>query len=406
MFNMPILNIVISLIFLFLLYSLFATSLKEGIATILGLRARMLEKAIVQMLENDPHKPVVFIGLDVNALWKYIAGKFKRVANFIYSGWHPKPKEKIHQLFYDDTIIRNFCKTPFTKPSYISAENFSRVIVDLIHEYDGGKNTDLADKINGSDILDDKTKKMFGTFLVEAGYDTERFRDKLEGWYNDTMDRVSGWYKRQAQIILFLIGLTLAISFNIDVIRISQTLSNNTTLQTTVANMATDFSIQHKNDSDIDSTTKSKVNKIAISNINGLDSATKQQIGEMNGLLGLGWTFTQKDSCMCEYKGKNGKPVKTNKSFIHAETITLWQKLKYIFSCTFANSFKCISFILFAIAISLGAPFWFDLLNNLVNLRAAGKVPDDKTDSKQTGTSNATSVITTINQSPETGAIG
>jgi len=403
---MPILNIVISLVFLFLLYSLLATSLKEGIATILGLRARMLEKAIVQMLENDPHKPFVLLGLDVSALGKYITATFKRAANFIYSGWHPKPKQKIHQLFYDDTIIRNFSKTPFTKPSYISAENFSRVIVDLIHEYDGGKNATLADKINGSDILDDKTKKMFTTFLVEAGYDIQRFRDKLEGWYNDTMDRVSGWYKRQAQIILFLIGLTLAISFNIDIIRISTTLSNNTALQTTVANMATDFSIQHKNDSSIDSATKRKVNTIAISNINGLDSATKQQIGEMNGLLGLGWTFTQKDSCMCEHKEKNTKSVNAKSIVAHPKTITMCQKIEYVFSCMFASSFKCISFILFAVGISLGAPFWFDLLNNLVNLRAAGKVPDDKTDAKQSGSSNATSVITTINQSPETGAVG
>ena len=31
--------------------------------------------------------------------------------------------------------------------------------------------------------------------------------------------------------------------------------------------------------------------------------------------------------------------------------------------------------VLVAVAASFGAPFWFDLLNRLVNLRAAGKPP-------------------------------
>ncbi len=36
-------------------------------------------------------------------------------------------------------------------------------------------------------------------------------------------------------------------------------------------------------------------------------------------------------------------------------------------------------FLLAALAASLGAPFWFDLLNRFVNLRAAGKKPEPQT---------------------------
>lgn len=39
------------------------------------------------------------------------------------------------------------------------------------------------------------------------------------------MDRATGWYKRQAQKILMVIGLVLAISFNVDTIAIVSKLS-------------------------------------------------------------------------------------------------------------------------------------------------------------------------------------
>jgi hypothetical protein len=42
-------------------------------------------------------------------------------------------------------------------------------------------------------------------------------------------------------------------------------------------------------------------------------------------------------------------------------------------------AFNFIGWLLMAIAVSLGAPFWFDLLNKLVNLRLAGVKPDKAT---------------------------
>ncbi len=38
--------------------------------------------------------------------------------------------------------------------------------------------------------------------------------------------------------------------------------------------------------------------------------------------------------------------------------------------------FNFAGWLLMAIAVSLGAPFWFDLLNKLVNLRMAGVKPE------------------------------
>jgi hypothetical protein len=38
---------------------------------------------------------------------------------------------------------------------------------------------------------------------------------------------------------------------------------------------------------------------------------------------------------------------------------------------------RLLGWMLTILAISLGAPFWFDMLNKLVNVRSAGKSPDE-----------------------------
>jgi len=37
-----------------------------------------------------------------------------------------------------------------------------------------------------------------------------------------------------------------------------------------------------------------------------------------------------------------------------------------------------LGWLLTAMAISLGAPFWFDILNKVVTVRASGKAPEEK----------------------------
>ena len=39
-----------------------------------------------------------------------------------------------------------------------------------------------------------------------------------------------------------------------------------------------------------------------------------------------------------------------------------------------------IGWILTALAVSIGAPFWFDLLNRFMNIRNAGRAPDERQD--------------------------
>lgn len=50
------------------------------------------------------------------------------------------------------------------------------------------------------------------------------FKDNVEQWFNDSMDRLSGWYKRKAQLSAFIIGLVISLVFNIDSLELSERL--------------------------------------------------------------------------------------------------------------------------------------------------------------------------------------
>ena len=45
--------------------------------------------------------------------------------------------------------------------------------------------------------------------LEAADGDRDRLRKSLEDWYDDTMDRVSGWYKRYIQRIVLVLSVVL-----------------------------------------------------------------------------------------------------------------------------------------------------------------------------------------------------
>lgn len=55
--------------------------------------------------------------------------------------------------------------------------------------------------------------------------DKAKFRGLMENWYEDQMDRVAGWYKLKLTFLIFIIGLVIACTFNVDTIRLTTDLS-------------------------------------------------------------------------------------------------------------------------------------------------------------------------------------
>src|SRR5262249_37503266 len=114
-------------------------------------------------------------------------------------------------------------------PSYIPSRNFA---LALLHTVSGDGVLSLESvKANALALPDSRVKQALLTAIGEAGNDLSRARASLEAWFDSSMDRVSGWYKRESQWILMAIGLVLAVALNIDTLGVARDLTQNNLLR-------------------------------------------------------------------------------------------------------------------------------------------------------------------------------
>ncbi|MFY7937196.1 MAG: hypothetical protein ACOVOQ_07460 [Flavobacterium sp.] len=314
------LNIVISLVFIYTLYSLLVTTLNEMIASFFNLRAKTLEKGIKRMLTDQSDK-----------------------------------NNSIMNQFYQQPLIKNLGEKNNKKPSYISSKSFSKALVYLCNDLSGDiaeSQQQLLAGIQKIKEVNPQTGKYLETLYNEADGKLEEFQKAAEDWFNETMDRTTGWYKKQTQKITLLVAFIVALSFNVDTIGIVKNLSVNPKLATEVVEMADKYAKATKNNSVEPRKEADELIRTSLENAQKL-VAKNSDIQNANAILGLGW-----------------KDIKREEILIS------------ILGC-----------FLTALAISLGAPFWFDLLNKLMQLRGSKKM---ETESK-TPVPNTQITVTTTN---------
>ena len=126
------LDVVIGLVFVYLLYSLLATLVCEIIATNLGLRARNLHLAIRRMLEDSAltSEPKI---------WAFL----KSFVNTFYN-FFANPDGPAASAFFNLPAIKYRAKNSlFSKPSYITKQTFSKAMMELFRRYGNDAHSDL-----------------------------------------------------------------------------------------------------------------------------------------------------------------------------------------------------------------------------------------------------------------------
>lgn len=285
MFGSNVLEVAIGIVFVYLLMSLICSTINEQvIARLFALRSKTLEDGIKTML-NDP--------------------KGVKLAKDFYD--NPLIQGLAKQGVFDKVIRRD------SKPSYISPSIFALVIKDIA--------------ATNPDAIPPALK----TILDRAKGDVQQELASIEKWFNDTMDRVSGWYKRKVQLILLALAFIIAVYLNVDTISLINSLSNNTVLRASIvsATQGTDKSI-------LDPTNSKQLQQLQ-TNFQTIQPT-------------LGWTIP---------------PQNANDLIL---------KIVGLLATTFA--------------VSLGAPFWFDILGNIMQVRAAGDQPPPSTPSIQVNASS------------------
>lgn len=312
MFDSVILEVTIGLLFIYCIYSLFASIINEIIASALSLRARKLFHAICRMLTDEGNSPL---------------GK------------------SLLQDFVNHPLIKYMNSGVFSKrPSYINPENFSKSVIDILKGFDALEKSESVNKIreklrelgkkdNQYEKQSD-TVKLLISFLNDAENDLDKFKKSLENWFNDMMERTSGWYKRQSQLIVLSIGFILALSFHVNTFEIVTRLANDKNAREQLINISENY-VKNRQTVLDSSATASRLDTLVMR----ADSIYVTDIKQANKILGLG---------LSTWKNPPGG------------------LLLSILGC-----------FVTALAISLGAPFWFDLLSLFMKLRGTGKKPEE-----------------------------
>ena len=354
MLGLPTLDVAIGVAFFYLVFSLICTTANEAIARWLKKRPRTLEEAIHQLLGNN------------------------ELENAVLN----------HPLI--GNLSRSSKKGGRDVPSYIPSSTFATALVDLLT----GKQpvTDMAavgkvlttgDASGGRiSTADDKlipiprsTQVSLKTLLDRAGNDSDRFHAEIERWYNATMDRAKGWYKRYIQRQTYILAAAIVLWADFDTIQVVRRLWTDSALRTVVVEQARQrvnltssgelplatYENPEKPDEgkpiQVEHTGASSPLNAGEQELVGSVTGWERDLGELRNELATG-----------------GNAADSRSKWLN---VLIWV-LMHIFGWSIS-----------LFAISLGAPFWFDVLNRFMNLRNAGRAPDEPR-AKNVGGSPAT----------------
>ena len=250
----------------------------------------------------------------------------------------------------EDTLLNKFLNNPMFKqlsyqyshkstnpPSYVNPSSFRMILMDIIMNdakvSDLCKIEEIEAKIEALD--NEEIRAVLRQLLRESDGKVEVFRAKIEEWFNAVMDRASGWYKRKTQLILIWLGLAIAVLFNADTISIFDRLQKDPDTAEKIAQMAEDYVATHENDS-----TLVKTNMEYEEALDEVKKIKDTQLNYMRSRLGMGWDE------------------------VNTATFTNYDWIV-----------KILGWIITALAISKGAPFWFDILKKIVSVRSSGSKP-------------------------------
>ncbi|HXH39509.1 MAG TPA: hypothetical protein VNN08_12840 [Thermoanaerobaculia bacterium] len=411
MLGLDMLDVAIGVVFVYLLLSLIASAAAEVWEGIWKMRAVYLERGLKELLHDDDL---------VASLYNHA------IVNGLYEGNYTQDKTDQPSRF---AKLRSLLPSGSKLPSYIPARTFALAIMDLLLSSTGTtpapvipdaaqstaaartavntqdvamRETDAQSSPPSSpltsppggpksgvvltpsdDLLINQARHAVILLSNAAGNDAEQARKNIEEWYNNAMDRVSGWYKRRTQVFLFGVGLVLAIVLNVDSIRVVTALSTDKPKRDAIVGIATAYQKENpklpaapSTDTNQPAATSTQATSTSTSplddpSVAGAKAQTSAALQELDKLgLPIGW---KNYGCPLCASAAQCDPVVP---FLAARYPEFGYKFGY------SQWMRCwllvlVGWLITALAVSLGAPFWFDMLNKIIVVRSTVK-PQEK----------------------------
>jgi hypothetical protein len=329
-FDYPALDVAIGLVFVYIVLALVCSTINESISTAVGLRARYLQVGLLNLLSGSA------TATD--------AGK-ETVKDFYR---HPlvqgliKPGHGADPSFDPTSVTKWWRKPPY--PSYVPSRTFITAVMDLARDAESkvakvdketadaqvkAAHARMAKAEEGVErslaaIPNAQLSEALLALFRASGKNVAQFQLATEQWFDDSMQRVSGWYKRRVHLILLVIATVVVVLLNADSLSAGRVLWRDDAVRAAVVKKA-------------EAAANGKLDQVEVEN------AVKQLD------LPLGWQL----------------------SFGDAPTELPNDALAWLA--------KLAGLALTIGAILLGAPFWFDLLGKIVRVRGTGAPPPPTT---------------------------
>jgi hypothetical protein len=429
MLGSPILDVAIGMTFVYLLLSLIVSVIQEIFASIIQSRSANLQRGLRSLFSGDClntantivdelythglirglyQDPKTDYGFNVpepasTKRWRIFFGRMRLFLRGVLRMQPPGVPKKI-----DDLLL----------PAYIPARTFALALRDILNnptpfEWDSMRNIeqnliDLRQK-----YPDNKAVEGLLTLVIDAARQPEKLQANLENWYNDAMDRVSGWYKRYVQNVLFFIGLAIAIAFNVDSVHVARALWTDKDARIGLASAASAYLNTHQDTTSTPGAPKAAITPTApkpatpkasvaparpetsttipppgLPATEAIQAASGKPRSSGSGSASAAATLPADDSlrnhlqssvdAFYDVAQKSMLPIGWRQSlpgywevYRHNLRAAIWKVLA-LFP----------GWIITAIALSLGAPLWFDTLNKFMVVRSTVK-PQEKSQTER-----------------------
>ena len=293
---MAMLEVILGMMFTFMVLSLLGTTVNELISSWRGWRGFFLEEGLKRLLKFEDN-PNVYKKFTDNEFYKQLRQ-------------HKAPLR----------VSR--------APEWLSSKNFVSILVNTLKKSETA--VVKVDEMINDLPTDSKLRKVLEQFRSEGYEDVETFKGRLQNWFDDVMDHSSAWYKRHLQMVTIFVGLSVAAVINADTFEIYNNLANNATARQSLSKMAEAF-IASNNTLPIPSAPADSLTLTEIKT--ELTKFTNsEEYAKISNVLGLGWQSVD----------------------LHISP-SAWLK-------------RILGWFVTALAISLGAPFWFSALKKVVSI--------------------------------------
>jgi hypothetical protein len=288
-----------------------------------------------------------------------------------------------------------------------------------------------------ANIPHERVRSQLLALFDDAENDIEKFKQNVEIWFNNAMDRVGGWYKRKTQWVAFWLAVLVAVGLNVDTLAVIRYLQTHPAESEALVAKAQAFGKEHlaavqeaqgaeeeassnpardtysgvltfaepvKKDGDVklqaDPATvvlreptmsvKEGAKDVKFTVDAPVSTVTIKATITATGAAQGTQTLVLPPSLPAQFRAVQaeldnlGLPIGWVRNPTKAEKeqrleIPFVKHSPFVDWPLLGNTvlYHIVGWLVTALAATLGAPFWFDTLNRLISIRSSGKAPEE-----------------------------